>query len=108
MSERDIRGICLLIGLMQKSGRLVGGEDGVLNAIRSGKAAYVLVAGDASGNTRKRITDKCAYYGVTCSIFGTGRMLGEATGKENRKVLAVTDRGFAESLAKKLAEAEGR
>ena len=42
------------LGLCMKAGRLTTGEDGVLKAIRDGKAKTVILAKDASANTSKK------------------------------------------------------
>jgi len=42
-----------LLGLCKKAGKLVGGEVAVENAIRQKTAVLLILAGDASGNTRK-------------------------------------------------------
>jgi ribosomal protein L7Ae-like RNA K-turn-binding protein len=53
--------IYLLIGLSTKAGRLTGGEDAVEKSIKSLKAQLVIVAEDASDNTRKKFMDICKY-----------------------------------------------
>ncbi|MCI9220167.1 MAG: hypothetical protein HFH94_10590 [Lachnospiraceae bacterium] len=53
-----------LLGIAMKGRNLVSGEFQTLDAIRNGSAMLVIVAEDASGNTRKLFTDKCSYYGV--------------------------------------------
>lgn len=42
------------LGLATRAGKLISGEEIVLKAIRSGEAKLVLLAGDASDNTRKK------------------------------------------------------
>ena len=57
--ERNI-GICMV------AGGVTVGFDMVLKDIRSRKAKFVLLAEDASQRTKKQITDKCSFYGITC------------------------------------------
>ena len=40
-----------MIGLAQKAGKIVSGEFATEKAVKTGKAALVIVAGDASENT---------------------------------------------------------
>jgi len=61
-----------------KGRNLVSGEFQTLDAIRNGSAMLVIVAEDASGNTRKLFTDKCSYYGVPVELYGTKEELGRA------------------------------
>lgn len=81
---------------------LVSGETAVMGAIRDGKAYLVILATDASEQTRKRYADKCAYYGAKHVTFGTMEEIGKAIGKEHRSAVAVIDRGFADEMVKKL------
>ncbi|WP_239616973.1 YlxQ family RNA-binding protein [Cohnella mopanensis] len=87
------------LGLATRAGKLISGEEVVLKAIRSGEAKLVLLAGDASDNTTKKITDKCKSYGVPLLVGFTRFELGSAVGKPERVLFAVTDRGFADMLS---------
>jgi ribosomal protein L7Ae-like RNA K-turn-binding protein len=87
------------LGLATRAGKLVSGEEVVLKAVRSGEAKLVILAGDASDNTVKKITDKCNSYKVPLLIGFTRYELGSAVGKPERVLFAVTDRGFADMLA---------
>jgi ribosomal protein L7Ae-like RNA K-turn-binding protein len=94
--------ILSFIGLATKAGKTLSGEFSVENAIRDGKAKLVIVAGDASDNTKKKFRDKCAYYKVDIREYSDKSGLGSATGAQFRAVIALTDSGFAKSLLKKL------
>jgi ribosomal protein L7Ae-like RNA K-turn-binding protein len=87
------------LGLAMRAGKLISGEETVLKAVRSGEAKLVLLAGDASENTAKKISDKCNSYNVQLLIGFTRFELGSAVGKPERVLFAVTDRGFADMLA---------
>jgi len=81
-----------------RAGKLASGEEIVLKAIRSGDAKLVLLAGDASDNTKKKVSDKCESYGVELLIGYTRFELGGAVGKPERVLFAVTDKGFADMI----------
>lgn len=87
-----------LIGLSARAGKLKSGEFSVESAIKGGKAALVLVAQDASDNTKKLFSDKCAFYGIPIFEYGTKEMLGHAVGKEFRASIAVLDEGLAKTI----------
>jgi len=87
-----------LLGLAQRAGKLAGGEDKVLQAIQKGKAHLVIVASDASPNTAKKFTDKCTYYKIQLCREYDRVTLGQATGRTERVVIAVTDKGFADAM----------
>lgn len=85
------------LGLAMRAGKVVHGE-AVLDAVRSQEAKLVVVAVDASANTRKKVTDKCSHYQIPLMEYGVKDDLGAAIGKESRVVVAVTDAGFARLL----------
>ena len=86
-----------LLGLCMRAGRLVSGEQAVLNAIRSGKARLVVVDAGASQNTQKMFADSCEYYDVA-RIMAPEGALGAAIGRPGRMAAAVTDEGFARRI----------
>ena len=93
-----------LLGIAMRGRNLVSGEFQTLEAIKKGSASLVLVAEDASDNTVKLFFDKCHYYKVPVSVYGSKEELGHAIGKELRSSLAVCDEGLAKSLMKLLPE----
>ncbi len=90
------------LGLAMKSGNVASGEFMTEKAIRSGTAKLVIVAEDASDNTKKKFRNSCSYYQVPMAVFGEKEILGNAIGKEFRASLAVLDQGFASSISKNL------
>jgi ribosomal protein L7Ae-like RNA K-turn-binding protein len=60
----------------------------------------VLVASDASLNTKKLFNDKCNYRNVLLKEFETKEVIGKLIGKENRAVIAVIDEGFSKAVLK--------
>lgn len=90
------------LGLAMKAGDVVSGEFMTEKAIRDGSACLVIVAVDASANTKKNFSDACRYYHVPYAEFGDKETLGNAIGKQFRASLAVTDKGFAASIGKNL------
>ena len=98
----DSEKIYSLLGLCMRAGKLKSGEFSVLDAIRSHKAELVLVSEDASDNTKKQFSDKCSFYEVPIVFFGDKEKLGHVIGKDVRTSLAITDKGFAQSLSKNL------
>lgn len=91
-----------MLGLAQKAGRLVFGEDGIRKAIKSGKAALVIIAEDASDNTKKRFKDSSAFYKSELILWGSKDALGKATGKDERAAVAVCDENFARAILDKI------
>lgn len=93
-----------LIGLCAKANKLASGEYQVDEAIKSGKAWLVIVAGDASENTKKHYRDSCEFYEIPFYIYKDKEQLSNACGKANRVSLAITDEGFAKGISDKIRE----
>lgn len=91
-----------LIGLATKAGKTVSGEFCTEREVKSAKAFLVIVAADASDNTKKKFQNMCKFYQVPFCIFQDKESLGNAMGKEFRASLAVLDAGFAKSILKQL------
>ena len=96
--------VLAMLSIAAKSGSVLSGEFSTEKAVKEGRAYLVIVAGDASDNTKKMFTNMCEFYEVPMFIYGTKDELGHAMGKEMRASLAITDPGFAKSLTKLLNE----
>lgn len=91
-----------LVGLATKAGKTVSGEFMTEREVKSGKAALVIVALDASDNTKKKFRDMCKFHSVPIHFYGDKDTLGNAMGKEFRASLAILDKGFAKGIQKHL------
>jgi ribosomal protein L7Ae-like RNA K-turn-binding protein len=98
----EIKKVLNLLGIATKSRNLVSGEFSTEKAVKEHKAALVIVAEDASDNTKKMFTNMCTYYKVPIFFFGDKNDLGHAMGKEYRASLAVLDKGLADAIEKEL------
>ncbi len=94
-----------MLGLAQRARKLVSGEFTVDKAIKEKTARLVVIAEDASANTRKGFTDSCKYYHVPCMVYGSKEELGHCIGKEQRAVIAILDDGMADSVGRLLEQA---
>ena len=90
------------LGLAQKAGCIASGEYAVEKAVKGGLASLVIVAEDASDNTKKKFSDMCKYYQVPFACYSHKELLGHGIGKEFRASLAVLDGGFAKAIEKQL------
>lgn len=89
-----------LIGLATKAGKTVSGEFCTEREVKSGSAALVIVADDASDNTKKKFQNMCDYYHVPIYFYKDKDTLGHAMGKQFRASLAILDEGFAKGIRK--------
>ncbi len=90
------------LGLAQRGRKLVSGEFSTEDAVKKGKACVVIIAGDASENTKKQFRNMCDFYQVPCYEFADKETLGHAVGKELRASLALTDAGLTKAVCKVL------
>ena len=91
-----------LLGLAMRGRNLVSGEFQTLEAVKNGSAMLVIIAEDASANTKKLFTNTCTFYEVPVYEYGTKEELGRAIGKDVRSSLGVSDAGLAEAIIKQL------
>lgn len=105
MNNEDKKALSLL-SLAAKAGKVVSGGYMTVNSIADGRACLVIIASDASENTKKKFTNKCHYYNVPCKVFVDSDTLGRQIGKQSRIVVAVTDDGLAGQIAKRICSNE--
>lgn len=82
------------IGLCRRAGKMICGVPLVCTELRkSGRVQAVLAAGDASDNTKKKLNDKCQFYGVRLIFLPyTAEELARAVGKDAPiGAVAITD-----------------
>ncbi|CEH35267.1 L7Ae/L30e/S12e/Gadd45 family ribosomal protein [Romboutsia lituseburensis] len=87
-----------LLGLATRAGKVVSGDDSTLLELKRGKVKLVIVADDASDNTKKLFKDKSSYRSIPYVYFSTKLQLGLAIGKAPRAALGVKDENFAKTL----------
>lgn len=92
------------LGMAMRAGKVITGDEIVFKAVRAGKAKLVIIAGDASDNTKKKFSDKCKSYGVKRFEVYDRESLGRAIGKADRVVLAITDVQFAKMIVGHLSQ----
>ena len=99
--------ILSMIGLAHKAGRVEIGEEPVGSAARAKKARIILVAGDAAAGSVRRAMAFAGTGNCLCLVIPTTKEeLGRALGRTSCAMAAVTDIGFADAVAKKLAALE--
>ena len=97
----DISGI---LSMCRRAGKLIGGMDEVKSSCRKKEARLVLVTSDFSEKSYKDIKylcerEKVPVLGIPGSMDDVGECVGRRFG-----VMAVTDKGFAESIKLRLAD----
>ena len=95
-----------MIGIAARAGNIASGEFSTEKALKSGKAHLVILAKDASQNTKKHFSDMCAFRGTPYYEYADKTQLGNCIGKEYRASLAVTEEHLAGAIIKRLMEME--
>jgi len=83
------------IGLAYMAKKIVFGEE-VLNQIS--KVKLLVMANDTSEKSKERFLKKCTYYNIEVIDCFSGEQISKALGKNNIKVIGITDEGFKRSL----------
>lgn len=93
-----------MLGIAAKAGGVASGEFSTEKAVKDGRAYLVIVAADASENTKKSFRNMTDFYEVPMYLYGDKEILGHFIGKEFRASLAVTNEGLAHSIEDKLKQ----
>lgn len=89
-----------ILGLAMRAGKCIDGEGRVLDALKKEKHVYIFLAKDAGDNIQKKLHDKSRYYHFPLDKTYDSETLSRAIGKQNRRVIAVCDKGFVQLLQK--------
>ncbi len=100
MNENKIYGY---LGLAARGRKLVSGEFMTEKAVKEGSARLVILAEDASDNTKKMFGNMCEFYQVPLYTMSNKELLGHTIGKQICASLAVTDDGLAKAIKKQFA-----
>ncbi len=96
-----------IIGLARKGGMIAMGEEPCGNACRAYKAAAVFTASDAAENSVRRASGFASLGDVPhIKLQATKEQLGSSCGRSSLAMFAITDAGFALTVAKRLADCD--
>lgn len=90
------------LGLIKKAGELSTGSEIVEAEMKKGKCRLLIIADDASDNTKKKFTDAAKYRKIPYIFFGNKEMLGKALSKAEISVIAIKNEGFVKGLMSKV------
>ncbi len=87
-----------MLGMAMRAGKVASGEFSVEKSVKTGKSRLVIVAEEASDNTKKMFANMCTYYNVPIYFYSSKEVLGHAIGKNSRASVSVQDNGFADTI----------
>ena len=95
-----------LMGISAKAGKVISGAEIVLKEMLKNKIYFVIVAEDASENTKKNIRLHCDRQQIHMAIWGDIRNNSKAIGKQNRAVIGIKDKNLSEAIQKVICGGE--
>ncbi len=96
--------VLAMLGIAAKAGSVLSGEFSTEKAVKEGKAFLIIVASDASENTKKMFRNMTDFYEVPMYEYSNMEELGHCIGKEFRASLAIVNEGLAHSIEDKLQQ----
>ena len=88
-----------LLSMAARGRRIVSGAFMAEEALRRRQGTFLLLAADASEETKAKFTRMAAQMAVPTAELLTMQQLGHCLGKEYRAVAVLIDRGFADRLS---------
>ena len=95
----------LMIGMARRANKVYTGSDKCTEAVRSKRAKLIIIATDASDNTRKMLINACTHYSVQYIEYGTMADLGHITSSPITATVAVIDDNFAKAILDRAIQA---
>lgn len=90
------------LSLMKRARKLSSGDDTVEIDIKKGNTKLLIIAKDASDNTKKKFQNMAEYRRIPYLYFGTKEDLGPCVGKAYTAVMSINDQGFTDSFLNKV------
>jgi len=103
---RDPDAAIRLLGLATRAGAVVPGTAQVRQAVRAGRIRFVVVAADASANSREKLLPLLAARRVRFVVAFDREALGRAVGRAPLSAAGTTDQRFAARVAELLSAPE--
>lgn len=104
----ELKKIGGMLSLAKKAGKVVTGEESCEKAIQKGEAQLILVATDASDNTKKKFTNKSNYYNVPLYSIFNKENLSSFIGMNNRATIVINCQNFGKKILEMMLTMEGK
>ena len=100
MIDKHVQKIVSLLSMAQRANKIVSGGFAVEKELAGKKAKLLIVAEDASEETKKSYTNMALRYKIPMYHVLTKEELGECLGKNFRASAVLLDAGFSKALKK--------
>jgi ribosomal protein L7Ae-like RNA K-turn-binding protein len=94
-----------MLGLAARAGSVVPGTAQVRQMARAGRVRYVVIAADASANSRGKLLPLLAARRIPFAVAADREALGQAVGRGPLSAVGITDGALAARVAELLAGA---
>lgn len=88
------------LGLAKRAGKVIPGYRTCAALLCRGTIFLIIVAEDASNNTKDKFESLCSRYQVPCVIYGSSDLLSEAAGMWGISVFGIADKNIADVMIK--------
>ncbi|MCO6528498.1 Ribosomal protein L7Ae [Lactobacillus bombicola] len=92
-----------LLGLAERAGKIISGQELVLAGLKAKKIKVVILANDCHEGTSEKVNRITTKSGISIISAFNSDEISHAIGKK-RKVLGITDIGFYKALVQKINE----
>ncbi|SDY84543.1 Ribosomal protein L7Ae [Proteiniborus ethanoligenes] len=93
-----------MLGIGRKAGLIVSGEMGCIHSLKDDSSKLLIIALDASDNTKNKFKALCNNKNITYVEIGSKAELGLAIGKGITSVISINDEAFSKALYKIIDE----
>lgn len=87
-----------MLGLCMKAGKLAYGSDMVEEKVKYNQVSLLIIANDASENTKEKFRRIANQNKLTLHFISTIDELSQKIGKSNKAILGIMDKNFAEKI----------
>ncbi|MBI1921079.1 MAG: DUF448 domain-containing protein [Geobacter sp.] len=92
------------LALANKAGKIVSGNEQVMDFLRKGKKGVLVVASDISPDIGEKLLQTARRSNMDCFSFSTKDALGALLGKGLRSALIVTESGFLDVIRNEMGK----
>lgn len=93
-----------MLGIGRKAGLIISGEMGCIQSLKERKSKLLIIACDASNNTKSKFQSLCDQKKVKYIELGLKEELGMSIGKGLTSVISINDEAFSKALFKIIDE----